>query len=78
MIVLSPLPMEHINLRQRIIVAVGLVLLATSFVYKPVLDNSINVWDDDAYIVNNPKVKNFSFAGVRDIFTSFDIGNPNT
>jgi len=51
------------------------VLLLTFICYRPSLDNGFLSWDDDVYVVNNPLLRNFSFAGLQEIFSGFLWGN---
>ena len=47
------------------------LLIFTALVYSHALQNGITFDDDDVYILKNPYIRNFSFAGIGDIFTSF-------
>jgi tetratricopeptide (TPR) repeat protein len=47
------------------------LLIFTALVYSHALQNGLTFDDDDVYILKNPYIRNFSFAGIKDIFTSF-------
>lgn len=51
------------------------VLVFTALIYTRALSNGITNLDDDFYLVLNPYLRNFSLAGVKDIFTSFYTAN---
>jgi tetratricopeptide (TPR) repeat protein len=51
------------------------ILLFTALVYLPAIFNGFTSFDDDAYILNNPLLKDCSLQGITDIFTSFSVGN---
>jgi len=46
------------------------VLAIVSLVYSPTLENQYINWDDDAQIVSNPFLQNFSLGDMRDIFST--------
>lgn len=46
----------------------GIALLVFLF-FQNCLHNLFTKWDDPGYVVNNPLVKNFSAAGIREIFS---------
>ncbi len=53
-----------------------LVIVAfTALLYAHTLQNNFTVLDDDAYILNNPFLKNFSLKGIVAILSSFYSGN---
>lgn len=52
----------------------GLIAL-TLFAFYPCLDNEFTNWDDQEYILNNKMIKGFSIENIKQIFTSFFIGN---
>lgn len=55
--------------------ALLLALLAALLVFLPCLKADFLIsWDDDAYILDNPLVRNFSMDHVRQIFTSLHRG----
>lgn len=55
--------------------ALLLVLLATALVFLPCLNAGfITNWDDDAYILNNPYIKDWNWENIRHIFTSLHRG----
>ena len=45
-------------------------ILITAIVLSPTLFNGFLNWDDTAYIINNDLIKDFTFNGVRNIFTT--------
>ncbi|HOE16339.1 MAG TPA: tetratricopeptide repeat protein [Syntrophorhabdaceae bacterium] len=58
----------------RILLAIALIVLATSVVYMPALQNGF-VWDDENYIVTNKTVQAISPSNIKKIFTTFFFGN---
>ena len=52
-------------------VALFLILLGTLIIYTPILHNGF-VWDDDAYVRNNPLIQSID---INYIFTKFEMGN---
>lgn len=50
-------------------------LVFTALIYTRALSNGITNLDDDFYLVLNPYLRNFSFAGIKDIFTSYYTAN---
>lgn len=51
------------------------IVLFTALLYSRALPNSFTSFDDDFYILKNPYLRNFSWQGVKDIFTSFYSSN---
>jgi protein O-mannosyl-transferase len=51
--------------------AILLLLLITAIIYSSALQNGITYIDDDMYLYKNPYLRDFSFEGVKAIFTSF-------
>lgn len=62
-------------LRRDILIFIGIILLITAVSYYPALKNGMLEWDDNAYIINNPKIHHISLKSLSKIATSFDIGN---
>jgi len=57
-------------------ILLGVILLLTLMVYSNALKNEFLVnWDDDGYILNNPTVQQLNKESVKEIFTSFHMGN---
>ncbi len=54
-------------------VGLGIVLIATGFLYAPALHHQFTNWDDDRQITANPDVRDLSPQGIRKIFTSFYV-----
>ena len=53
-----------------------LILLITILAFSDSISNSfLTNWDDNTYIINNPQVKDFSVNGIKNIFSSYQIGN---
>lgn len=48
-----------------------ILLLLTAVVYSSALQNGITYIDDDMYLYKNPYLRDFSFEGIKAIFTSF-------
>ena len=55
--------------------APGAVLVFTALLYSKALFNGITSVDDDFYITNNPFLRDFSWHGIRAIFSSFYATN---
>ena len=53
----------------------ALVLLLTCAAFAPCLSNGFVNWDDNLYVTDNPVIRNFSFQGLKQILTSFSVGN---
>ncbi len=51
----------------------GIVLIATAFLYAPALHHQFTNWDDDRQITANPDIRDLSPQGIRKIFTSFYV-----
>ncbi len=49
------------------------VLIATFLVYLPALKNDFTNWDDQAYVLHNPLIKQLSWHTVKEIFVSQDL-----
>ncbi len=51
-----------------------LVILSITFVvYAPALQNDFTNWDDQAYVLHNPMIKQLSWHTVKEIFASHDL-----
>jgi Tfp pilus assembly protein PilF len=59
----------------KIILLVGLILIITFAAFYPCLKNGFTNWDDDLYVTNNPVIKSFSPQNIKQVFTSFFVGN---
>jgi len=59
----------------KIILSASLILIITFAAFYPSLKNGFFKWDDDLYVTENPVIQNFSFNSVKQIFTSFFVGN---
>lgn len=51
------------------------LLIFTAVLYSGAITNAINDLDDNAYITNNRYLRDFSFHGVKEIFTTFYASN---
>lgn len=51
------------------------VVAFTAILYVKALSNGLTGLDDDFYIINNPVIRDFSFNGVKAVFTAFVAGN---
>ncbi|MFN8256642.1 MAG: tetratricopeptide repeat protein [Bacteroidales bacterium] len=60
---------------KNISVWIFLLILATSLAYSPMFKNQITNWDDDNYIVKNPWLKEISADNLKEIFSSYYMGN---
>ena len=43
--------------------------------FYPILNNELTNWDDPDLIIDNPLIRDFSFEGVKKIFSTFYFGN---
>ncbi len=57
--------------------AVAALIVFTALLYGRSLYNGLTLMDDDYYIINNPFLKDFSWHGVKAIFSSFYSANYN-
>jgi Tfp pilus assembly protein PilF len=48
----------------------GIVLLATVFLYAPAVNHQFTNWDDDRQVTANPDIRDLSPQGIRKIFSS--------
>lgn len=55
--------------------AIYVVLALTALIYSRALFNDFAAFDDDDYLIKNPYIKNFSFEGIKAIFTSYYLSN---
>ncbi len=51
------------------------VVIITALVYTNALGNGFTNYDDDFYIINNQLLRDFSWQGIKSIFTSFYAAN---
>ncbi len=51
------------------------IILAGLLAYYPSLLNGFVTWDDDVYVLNNPLIRDLSFATLKSIFSEFLWGN---
>lgn len=53
-----------------------LVILPLVFIaFSPVLHNELTNWDDSELITDNPLIRNFTWEGIKNIFSQFYFGN---
>jgi tetratricopeptide (TPR) repeat protein len=52
---------------------VGLVVLATAFLYAPAVNHQFTNWDDDRQITANPDIRDLSPQGIGKMFSSFYV-----
>ena len=57
-----------------IFLAISLIIVATSVVYMPALQNGF-AWDDENYIATNRMVQKLSPLNIKKMFTTFFFGN---
>ncbi len=55
--------------------AIYAVLTLTAVIYLRSLFNGFVTWDDDGYVCKNKDIMDFSFNGIKTIFSSFYVGN---
>ncbi len=58
----------------KIFLAISLIIVATSVVYMPALQNGF-AWDDENYIATNRMVQKLSPLNIKKMFTTFFFGN---
>lgn len=58
------------NHKKVIIILVFLVLAITGFVFNPALQNDFTNWDDQIYVTQNKELKNYSWEGIKHIYSS--------
>ncbi|MCL5281809.1 MAG: tetratricopeptide repeat protein [Planctomycetes bacterium] len=51
----------------------GIVLLATAFLYAPALSHQFTNWDDDRQVTANPDIRDLSPQGIGKMFSSFYV-----
>jgi len=57
-------------------ILLAVVLVLTLIVFSNTLKNDFIVnWDDDGYVLNNPTIQHLDKASVKEIFSSFHMGN---
>lgn len=50
-------------------------LILTGIIYLPLIKNELTNWDDAMYIVQNPLLKDLSWAGIKKIFSTPVVSN---
>ena len=55
--------------------AIYAVIVFTALIYARALFNDFASLDDNVYVLNNPFIRDFSFNGIKKIFSSFYDGN---
>lgn len=63
-----------VNTAQYYYIFLGLILLATFLVYKKVCAFEITNFDDDQSILMNPYIQDFSWNGIKKMFTGYNLG----
>jgi len=53
--------------------SIGIVLIATAFLYAPALNNGFTNWDDDRQLTSNRDIRDLSLEGVKKMFSSFTV-----
>ena len=57
-------------------IILALILVLTLIVFSTSLKNEFIInWDDDGYVLNNPTIQHLDKGSVKEIFTSFHMGN---
>ncbi len=51
------------------------IVVITSFVYLPSINNNFTNWDDQKYVVENPFIKSISAENLKNIFSKFYLAN---
>lgn len=66
------LPMRARRLSVPVPILLGSILLLTLATYAIALRHDFVTWDDDLLIIRNPAVRQFSFAALRQMFSTYD------
>ena len=61
--------------RRVLLLCVLTVSVIVTVVFLPCLRNGFTTWDDDVYVTRNSLIKDLAWERVRDIFTTFELGN---
>ncbi len=67
-------PAQQAGLEQYGIVFLAMILLGTFLVYKKVSGFEISNFDDDQSILMNPYIQDFSWQGIKKMFTGYNLG----
>ena len=55
---------------------IPIIIIVTAIVFANTLSNGfVDNWDDDTYIINNQLIKNLNYNNIKEIFSSFYMGN---
>jgi len=57
--------------RKNIIISIVFILIITTIVFAPSLENGFTNWDDQALITENPMIVSLTLRSIKNIFTSF-------
>lgn len=58
----------------KLLISILLILIITLFSFYPSLKNGFTNWDDNAYVTNNPLIRNLSFPGIAKMFSTAHLG----
>lgn len=61
--------------RQSSIFYILLLILITYLCFSNAFSNGFTNWDDNKYITNNPLIKSLSFDNIRNMFSTYVVGN---
>ncbi len=61
--------------RHKIVISVCCILIVSLIVFLPVLKNEFIGWDDNQLVYENLVIRNLTWNNLKEIFTSFYVGN---
>ena len=61
--------------RQSSVIYILLLVLITYLCFSNALSNGFTNWDDNKYITNNPLIKSLSFDNIKNMFSTYVVGN---
>ncbi|MBF0103846.1 MAG: tetratricopeptide repeat protein [Deltaproteobacteria bacterium] len=64
-----------LSFRNKILIWLFVLFVATSAAYLPAINNDFTNWDDPTYVTANPLIQSLSLKNMRDCFTGFVMGN---
>jgi len=68
-------PPHNFVSKNKILLWIGLIVIATFLTYSSSFKNEITNWDDDNYIVKNPWLQELSAENLKSIFSEYYMGN---
>jgi tetratricopeptide (TPR) repeat protein len=61
--------------KREVLLSIFFIVIITAITFSPVIKNGFTLWDDNIYILENTLVKELSLENIRNIFTTFTLGN---